>query len=71
MNAHPLLQRWAGEGEMPLPSAPSPKTTLGRLHKTLDTPSTANAKGGNQPIILRLCARVALALFQADDVAPL
>ena len=44
MNAHPASTRWAGEGEhAPFPSTPSPKTTLGRLHKTLDTPFSAAA----------------------------
>ena len=39
MNAHPASTEMGwGRGNAPFPSAPSPKTTLGRLHKTLDTP---------------------------------
>ena len=39
MNAHPAstVMGW-GRGNAPFPSTPSPKTTLGCLHKTLDTP---------------------------------
>ena len=38
MNAHSTSTEMAGEGELPLPQTPSPKTKLGRLHKSLDTP---------------------------------
>lgn len=39
MNAHPAsTEMGRGRGNAPFPSAPSPKITLGRLHKTLDTP---------------------------------
>ena len=39
MNAHPASTEMGwGRGNAPFPSAPSPRTTLGRLHKTLDTP---------------------------------
>ena len=39
MNAYPASTEMGwGRGNAPFPSAPSPRTTLGRLHKTLDTP---------------------------------
>ena len=44
MNAHPASTEMGwGRGNAPFPSAPSPRTTLGRLHKTLDTPSLFRA----------------------------
>jgi hypothetical protein len=40
MNAHPTsTEMRCGGGTAPLPQAPSPKTELGRLHRSLDTPS--------------------------------
>jgi probable HAF family extracellular repeat protein len=40
MNAHPTSTEMGwGRGTAPLPQTPSPKTNLGRLHKTLDTPT--------------------------------
>src|SRR5215813_12034279 len=39
MNAHPTsTEKGWGRGTAPLPQTPSPKTNLGRLHKSLDTP---------------------------------
>ena len=39
MNEHPTsTEMGRGRGTAPFPGAPSPKTNLGRLHKTLDTP---------------------------------
>ena|SRR5215813_567562 len=39
MNPHPTSTEMSwGRGTPPLPQTPSPKTKLGRLHKSLDTP---------------------------------
>jgi hypothetical protein len=44
MNLHPSSTEigW-GRGTAPLPQAPSPKTKLGRLHKSLDTPESESS----------------------------
>ena len=70
MNAHPAsTEMGRGRGNAPFPSAPSPKITLGRLHKTLDTPSTRQRLQRDQEVLASKRERL-LGQIRADIELP-
>ena len=56
MNEHPTsTEMGRGRGTAPFPGAPSPKTNLGRLHKTLDTPQNNSLSKAEAHLLMPWC----------------